>query len=141
MNTRQKQQKKYRESEQGKIVYKRAMQKYYQSEKGKATRRKYKLKYRQTLNGRLRCIYTGIKQRCNNPQCKDYKNYGGRGIQNKFKSADEFVDCVINDLGYDTYDKIKGLEIDRTDNNGHYEPGNIQFTTRSENDKNRRKKN
>lgn len=32
-------------------------------------------------NPRLYKIWQGIRQRCNNPNDKDYQNYGGRGIK------------------------------------------------------------
>lgn len=125
--------------------------KYYQQhcEKIKKRRKAYrqqhphKIKedekdYRQTLNGHLRNLRCDMNRRCNNPKDSHYKDYGGRGIECLFTS-DEFVDYVINDLGYDTYDKIKGLQIDRIDNNGHYEKDNIRFVTAKENCNNRRK--
>ena len=75
-----------------------------------------------------------MRQRCNNPDQKAYKNYGGRGIKVCFGSADEFVDCVINELQIDP----RGLQIDRIDNDGNYERGNIRFVTRRENNENKR---
>lgn len=94
---------------------------------------KYK-RYRNTIKGRLREVYRGISYRCNNIRSPAYKNYGGRGIKNKFESFDEFFDYVVGKL------KISpaGLTIDRIDNNGHYEKGNIRFVTKAENNRNKR---
>lgn len=131
--------KKYRKTQRGKDVHKQAKEKYRQSEKGKKCEKEYRWKYYKTINGYLRNVYSNIKRRCNNPQCKVYKDYGGRGIKCLFKSSNEFVDYVVNTLGHDTCDKIEGLQIDRIDNDGNYEPRNIRFVTPSENNKNKRK--
>lgn len=130
--------RKYQQSEKGKCTRQKIQQKYSQTEKGKFTNQKAHKKYRKTLNGHLQHIYGQIKDRCNNSRCGVYKNYGGRGIQNKFESLNEFRNYIINDLGYNDLNKIKKLEIDRIDNNGHYEKGNIRFITHKENCKNGR---
>lgn len=91
-------------------------------------------KYRQTIRGILVNRYSDMKRRCSNPKHKFYKYYGGRGIKCLFKSSKEFVDYVISILKVDPRD----LDIDRIDNDGNYEPGNIQFVTHRENQKNRR---
>lgn len=91
--------------------------------------------YRCTINGHLRCIYQDIRQRCNNPKRNNYSRYGGRGIGLLFTS-DEFVDYVVNTLLVDP----RGLQIDRIDNAGNYEAGNIRFVTAKENCQNRRKR-
>lgn len=96
-------------------------------------RKKCQQNYYRTIKGHLRYIFNGAKQRCNNLECKDYKNYGERGIKIKFTS-DEFVDYVINELQIDP----RGLTIDRIDNNGNYEKGNIRFVTSAVNNNNRR---
>lgn len=93
-------------------------------------------KYRKTLNGYIRHLFYCIKQRCNNSKYTDYKNYGGRGIKCLFISADEFVNYVVNELKTDP----RGLQIDRINNDGHYEPGNIRFVTAKENSNSRRKR-
>ena len=122
-----------------------AVKKYRKTEKGKInTRKNAKLfqeqhpekiqQYLNTINGHLRHVFANIKHRCCNPKCKHYKNYGGRGIKCLFKNADEFVDYVINELQTDP----RGLTIDRINNEGHYEFGNIRFVSYSENLKNRR---
>ncbi len=103
--------------------------------------KKHKIKYikynrdkRQTLKGYLYHRFQDIIYRCNNPKRVGYKNYGGRGIKCKFRSVDEFINYVINELKIDP----RGLQIDRINNDGHYEPGNIRFITCSEDLKNRR---
>lgn len=66
--------------------------------------------------------------RCSNIKSKDYSYYGARGIiiciewRNNFKL---FYDWAM-DNGY-----VKGLEIDRIDVNGNYEPSNCRFVSRS----------
>ena len=123
-------------------------EKYYQTHKSiNAKQRKeyqrihmvklvdYDRKYRKTLIGYLRKLFVLIKQRCNNPKTSNYKYYGGRGIKCLFKSVDDFVDYVVNALQVDP----RGLQIDRIDNDRHYERGNIRFVTPKENSNNRRK--
>ena len=95
---------------------------------------KYRAKYRKTVVGCLRICFVSLKHRCNNPNNRAYKHYGGRGIQNKFKNSDDFVDYVVNELRVDP----RGLQIDRIDNDGHYEKGNIRFVTAKVNSNNRR---
>ncbi len=121
---------KYWQTQSGKASIKKAQQKYYKSRKGKG----YHKKYCSTVNGHLRQVYKYIKRRCDNPDCKSYKNYGGRGIQNRFISVEEFLNYVINELQVDP----RGLQIDRINNGGNYEKGNIRFVTAGENLKNRR---
>jgi len=111
-------------------------QKYQQSHKkqlNEYAREHYK-KYYVTIRGLLIKKFSDIKKRCNNSNFKQYKDYGGRGIKCLFKSSNEFIDYVINELKADP----RGLAIDRIDNNGHYEKGNIRFITQLENNKNKR---
>jgi hypothetical protein len=96
-------------------------------------------KYRSTIKGYLARLYHNILTRCNNKNHHRYFDYGGRGIECKFKSLNNFRSYIINDLGFNTRDKINTLQIDRIDNNGHYEKGNIRFVTCSENQLNKRK--
>ncbi len=124
----------YKLTEKGKAVNKRKGEKYRNSVRGKKKREQYAEEYRATVNGHLRNIFSSMLQRCNNPDQKAYKNYGGRGIKVCFESADEFVDYVINGLQIDP----RKLQIDRIDNDGNYEKGNIRFVTRRENNENKR---
>jgi integrase len=66
--------------------------------------------------------YNGAKQRCTNPKNPGYHRYGGRGIEFRFTSVDEFKLA----LG----PKPEGAHlVDRINNNGHYEQGNLRWTT------------
>lgn len=98
---------------------------YRLTEKG----RKQQYGYSKTINGFLRRLFKNMKQRCYNPHAAGYEHYGGRGIEVCFKSSNEFVNYVINELQIDP----RGLTIDRIDNDKNYERGNIRFITMSEN--------
>jgi len=74
-------------------------------------------------------------QRCGNPSSRSYHNYGARGIECRFSSVREGVEYVKQHLPHETYE---GLDIDRINNDGHYEPGNLRLATRTENLANRR---
>lgn len=76
-----------------------------------------------------------MKQRCQNPANKSYPNYGGRGIEFRFASVKDGVDYILQALPSPSY---VGLDLDRIDVNGHYEPGNLRLATRKENQANKR---
>ena len=99
-------------------------------------KRKYNKQYNQSLTGHLRVLWNSIRDRCTNPKNIAYEYYGGRGIQNKFEFFGVFYDYIVNVLTIDP----RGLEIDRIDNDGHYERGNIRFVDTIGNRRNRRGK-
>ena len=74
-----------------------------------------------------------IKNRCENPNHKMYKYYGGRGIEFRFSSYSEFVEYVVK-----LPNASLALDIDRINNDGHYEVGNIRWVTHKENLNNKR---
>lgn len=80
-------------------------------------------------------IYYAIKQRCYTESCREYHNYGGRGIKMCDTWLTDFSSfyrwCISN--GYK-----KGLQIDRIDNDGDYEPSNCRFVTPLKNSNNTR---
>lgn len=87
------------------------------------------------IKSQLYAIWAHIKNRCLNPNDKGYKNYGGRGIKicaQWIESFTAFADWA-NKNGYE-----KGLEIDRINNNGNYEPLNCRFVKNIVNQRNRR---
>ena len=71
------------------------------------------------------------KARCTNPNNKMWKDYGGRGIEFRFKSFVEF----FAELGMRPSTKHT---IDRIDNDGHYEKGNVRWASRTEQNRHKR---
>lgn len=75
--------------------------------------------------------------RCTCPTNDSYKNYGARGIsvcEAWRQSFDNFHFYVAQLPHYGE----KGYSIDRVNNDGNYEPGNMRWATRSEQSRNRR---
>jgi hypothetical protein len=85
-------------------------------------------------NHKLHNVWRNMKDRCSNPNRNAYPDYGGRGIsvceiwKSDFKS---FFDWAMEN-GYQ-----EGLELDRINNNGNYEPENCRWITHAENMQNR----
>lgn len=78
--------------------------------------------------------WSAARNRCNNPNNKDYIHYGGRGI--KMCERWDIFENFLADMG----EKPKGLTLDRINNNGNYEPGNCRWATYSQQNKNQRKR-
>ena len=75
-------------------------------------------------------IWTSINYRCNNSNCKDYPNYGGRGIKNLFNSFEDFC----KSMG----ERPHGYTVERLDVNGHYSPDNCKWIPNKQQVQNRR---
>jgi hypothetical protein len=76
--------------------------------------------------------WTNLRHRCENPNDKDFRKYGGRGIKvcKRWKIFENFY----ADMG----PRPLGMLLDRLDNDGDYKPSNCRWVTSSESNKNRR---
>lgn len=78
----------------------------------------------------LYSIFGGMKLRCLYSKASHYPRYGGRGIT----ICQEWLDNPEIFVEYGLANGWKeGLQIDRIDNDGNYEPGNCRFVTNREN--------
>lgn len=75
------------------------------------------------------------KDRCENPKNKMFKRYGGRGIRFCFPGPTAMAVWIMENLE-NWSDRTR--QIDRIDNNGNYEPGNLRMATAQLNVLNRR---
>lgn len=69
----------------------------------------------------------GARDRCFNENHPHYKNYGGRGIRMCDEWRDDFM-TFYEYLGPMPVDGNK-YTLDRINNNGNYEPGNVRWVT------------
>lgn len=85
-------------------------------------------------NKGLYWAWKSMKQRCQNPRCKAYHNYGARGISvcDEWQTFEPFCSWALEN-GYE-----KGLDLDRINNNDGYYPENCRWVDRQENVLNRR---
>lgn len=81
--------------------------------------------------------WADAKTRCYNPKTRQYKNYGDRGIGMydgwiyNFKSYFDYMISLPNAMR-------DGYSIDRIDNDGNYEPGNVRWVEYRQQQINRR---
>jgi hypothetical protein len=73
-----------------------------------------------------------MRGRCLDPRNKHYADYGGRGIGIHEPWLD--LATFLRDVG----ERPPRHSLDRIDNDGNYEPGNVHWATPAEQAKNRR---
>jgi hypothetical protein len=91
-------------------------------------------------NHPLHVVYTEMIARCERPTHKRYADYGGRGITVDRKWRNNFW-WFVEDVG----PRPEGVgpsgrslySLDRIDNDGNYEPGNVRWATYAEQASNR----
>jgi hypothetical protein len=78
----------------------------------------------------LYCTWQKMRNRCNNPNNENHKHYGGRGIKvcKRWNSFTIFLSDILAAIG----ERPPGMTLDRIDNDGDYEPGNVKWSTQKE---------
>lgn len=85
------------------------------------------------MGSKIYMAWSHMKQRCNNPNDKRYKDYGGRGIIicKRWLKFENFLE----DMG----ECLLGLSLDRINNNLGYYKENCRWATRKQQNRNTRK--
>lgn len=93
--------------------------KFHQVRQPRGTYKKYPSEYR---------CWTAMLRRCLDAKEFNYKNYGGKGITVCPQWQESFIQF------YDDVGPRPGPDysLDRIDNNGNYEPGNVRWSTREQ---------
>lgn len=90
-------------------------------------------------NDRAYWVWAKVKARCYNPKCREYKNYGARGIKmcEEWLDPEKFIKWCY-ESGYDSKAPKGVCTLDRKDVNKDYEPSNCRWITNLEQQNNRR---
>lgn len=84
-------------------------------------------------------VWAKIKARCYNQNCREYPNYGGRGVVmcDEWQDPKAFIEWAYAN-GYDNSAPKGDCTLDRINVNGNYEPSNCRFVTNLEQQNNKR---
>lgn len=95
---------------------------------------KFARKYKSPYNHNIYDVWRGMHRRCKDTRAVNFDRYGGRGITvcSEWENYDVFVEWAMAN------NWKPGLQIDRIDNSGPYEPANCRFVSPKENSNNRR---
>lgn len=77
--------------------------------------------------------WANARRRCFNQKHKNFRDYGGRGITMCAEWRHDFA-AFLAHIGRCP----DGLTLDRIENNGNYEPGNVRWATRTQQQANKR---
>jgi len=81
----------------------------------------------------LYAAWLGMRQRCCNPNNKDYPHYGGRGITICERWQNSFLAFAA-----DMSPRPDGYSLDRIDNDRGYQPGNVRWASLATQNRNTR---
>lgn len=104
----------------------------YQREQAKKCHSTHGMRYT-----KLHGVWSGMIERCENPNHKDYANYGGRGIAVCKEWRADFL-CFQKWAVDNGYSNGANLTLDRIYCDGNYCPDNCRFATPNEQARNKR---
>lgn len=80
--------------------------------------------------------WINMRKRCLNPSATSYEDYGGRGITvcDRWRDAHGGFESFLADMA----PRPEGMTLDRINNDGDYEPGNVPWATPKQQANNRR---
>lgn len=89
-------------------------------------------------NEKIYAVWQGMRKRCFSTNHKNYADYGGRGITvcDEWNSSFEAFYNYVSQL---PHFGENGYSLDRINNDGNYEPGNVRWATRKVQANNTRK--
>ena len=110
-----------------------------QRERTSTARHKHGGRKTHTNAERLYSVWGEMRGRCHNPENKDYRHYGGRGIKvcNEWSDYSKFREWAVG-AGYNPLAPYGKCTIDRINNDGNYEPSNCRWVDMATQNKNRR---
>jgi hypothetical protein len=82
--------------------------------------------------------WQNMRRRCSNPKHAQYPNYGARGIKVCERWDKSFLDFLTDITATIGLPPTPKHTLDRTDNDGNYEPGNVRWATMAEQNRNSR---
>lgn len=88
---------------------------------------------RDDRRSKLYSTWTSIGTRCNNPNVKHWKHYGGKGV----KRAPIWDDFGVFERDMLALGWTQELTVDRINYDGNYEPGNVKVSTNYQQARNR----
>jgi hypothetical protein len=112
--------------------FKETQKRYYYADTERGVKRRQRYAEARPYRG----IWKSIIDRCYDPDSRHYKNYGKRGIRacDRWRGPGGYENFVA-DVG--PRPSLKH-SIDRENNNGNYEPGNVSWATSAQQARNRR---
>lgn len=85
----------------------------------------------------LYSVWQNMRRRCQDPKAIGYENYGARGISVHEPWVSSFP-IFLRDIYKEIGPRPSGTSLDRVNNDGNYEPGNVRWATSKAQANNRR---
>lgn len=85
----------------------------------------------------LYTTWASMKARCLSPSNRNYHRYGGRGIQVCFEWVQSFWAYAVYVETFLGPRPVEGYSLDRKENDGNYEPGNLRWASPLQQGRNR----